>query len=646
MKKKITGLAVSLALLSTAVPVTTFSAQETLNTPKYIMDAEALPDGNIAVLFTEGGTYSDGKTNDSTLYYGVFDTVNKTWSEETVGDSVAASDAALSLSGDTPHIAYVYEQADESQNVYSYIGYTFKTKDGWEKTTSFESENVRKKGSLNCPDIEVDSSGTVYITCMDTEGDNTEYSSYNFPDPYLITISSGIPSKDILIGCNGDYFGSEGGYNTKAQTPKISLNENVPVIGAAHQYNDKGWGSGWEHSNYIGLRSLNDTDFKNVSTGSGNNMASIIDICGTSALINAGGKYKIIQYGTDKASETIQFDDLSAIAGDLTMDEKGVLFSAFIQNTDLALAVDASVSHTAISTPVSRYNRIRTVVSNGIQYALYTADDNNLVIAEIDNGSLKENIIEDKTTPVFNQAGASLSDSLNLIFDISAFKGSNPVDIEGMPVSAKFTGTKTYEGVIEKKDSAYIFSVPVSPKDYKNKITVTFMDESVTYSADDYFTAVLNRDDSSEALKNLVIKTKEYCEAAAWYFGIEKTVKPENVEWKYEDDSLNGEGTRYSVLNDDPKYYGYSLLLSNRTTVRLYYGESISEHIDFTGFSPIQYNVSKPAFEGKDDIMSPTVNNYIYSVLNDSRSSDILKNLCRALYNYSKAAEAYVKSES
>ena len=92
--------------------------------PRYLMDAETMPNGTIAVLFVKGGTSSSGVISGGNLYLGKYNPSNNSWDEAPVGGTApVAKEAALALNGSTAHVAYVTSEDK--------IAYTRQTGSGW-----------------------------------------------------------------------------------------------------------------------------------------------------------------------------------------------------------------------------------------------------------------------------------------------------------------------------------------------------------------------------------------------------------------------------------------------------------------------------------------------------------------------------------
>ena len=89
MKKRILSLIMSLVFCLTLLPAAKANAE---GVPvRWIMDAEALPDGNIAVLFLKGIDTAGGE-----LYSGIDHPADNSWDEQPVGkEAPASTDAAI-----------------------------------------------------------------------------------------------------------------------------------------------------------------------------------------------------------------------------------------------------------------------------------------------------------------------------------------------------------------------------------------------------------------------------------------------------------------------------------------------------------------------------------------------------------------------
>lgn len=91
-----------------------------------------------------------------------------------------------------------------------------------------------------------------------------------------------------------------------------------------------------------------------------------------------------------------------------------------------------------------------------------------------------------------------------------------------------------------------------------------------------------------------------------------------------------------NICEMEMSYYGSSLLLKSGTILRHYYTENADGRTEKDGYYYIDEVVPAHMYSSIDKYC---VNDYIYKVLSSEETSDNLKNLCVALYNYGKAAE-------
>ena len=97
-RKKSVAIMLTVALVVGVMPSIQMTATAATTDARFIMDAEALSDSEIAVLFAKGGTSSSGVISGGTLCYGVYNTLTSAWNEQTVGATgVSASEAALDI---------------------------------------------------------------------------------------------------------------------------------------------------------------------------------------------------------------------------------------------------------------------------------------------------------------------------------------------------------------------------------------------------------------------------------------------------------------------------------------------------------------------------------------------------------------------
>lgn len=91
-------------------------------------------------------------------------------------------------------------------------------------------------------------------------------------------------------------------------------------------------------------------------------------------------------------------------------------------------------------------------------------------------------------------------------------------------------------------------------------------------------------------------------------------------------------------VNMGESYYGSTLLLKSDTILRHYYTTDVAGSTQKGNLYYIEESVPAHLFSNKDKYC---VNDYIYKALSNYKTSDKLKNLCAALYNYGEAAKEY-----
>ncbi|MGN1053052.1 MAG: hypothetical protein ACI4SH_06680, partial [Candidatus Scatosoma sp.] len=134
----------------------------------------------------------------------------------------------------------------------------------------------------------------------------------------------------------------------------------------------------------------------------------------------------------------------------------------------------------------------------------------------------------------------------------------------------------------ESKTDWYKFTYAVAAKDYKNKITAEISDgetvlESVTFSAEDYFT-VVESGEYEEKLKTLVSATKNYCEAARAFFANESVTENESAVTVSDEYKISAEG----VLPEGISNVTVSMVLESDTELRVYFKAASIDGIAFT----------------------------------------------------------------
>ena len=377
--KKVFCVLMAIIFCITLLPNTVLA---TSDNARYLMDAETLPDGTIAVLFIKGGTASSGTISGGALYYGVYDPSNDEWTEEPVGETApTAKEAALALDGSTAHVAYV--NSDDE------IAYTYQRRSGWADEEIIESNNCNEKvGVLSSVDICVDNEGNAYISYIDTQG--AEDDSYRKPDGMYATNASGKFVKTVIANCTG-YGDSWGRWYDEMVAPiKIAAgDEKVQVSFDIHTYDWTNGSGAW--NGYAFHFTANGTSLDTNSSG------RVVDVCsdGTDfyTLLSQSGKYFVVNDNV-KIEETELTTTVTA--ADITIDDSEIYY-ATISGTTLNFYQDGTFVEdvTADTAILSGYNRFTTVICDGEQYVIYTGsdEDNSLVISKLDGDEMVEFLV-------------------------------------------------------------------------------------------------------------------------------------------------------------------------------------------------------------------------------------------------------------
>jgi len=350
---------------------------------RYLMDAETLSDGKIAVLTVHGGTSSAGVVSGGTLWYGVYDPSDNGFAEEPVLlIDVYAKEASLAIKDDVPHVAYI--TSDDK------IGYTNKTGGVWADLTVIESNNDNVAGALSSPDIAVDSSGFAHITYMDTRG---LYSAkYDVSDGMYATNTTGSFVKTVIAPGSGWYDSPDGEYNAPDAPPKIALSESGYCVVISNHFAGKYYMGSWEHYYRVLFKTAPDSAVEYAAS------ARVYDACGSGsnvyALIHAGGNYKVVNSsGSDVANTANGF---ASFAAGMTLDGSDIYYAA-ISGSDLLFYQNGTFveGKSATTAVLSEHSRLSTVVSGGLQYILYTGTDDakSLVISKLDGDTVTEHLV-------------------------------------------------------------------------------------------------------------------------------------------------------------------------------------------------------------------------------------------------------------
>lgn len=209
----------------------------------------------------------------------------------------------------------------------------------------------------------------------------------------------------------------------------------------------------------------------------------------------------------------------------------------------------------------------------------------------------------------------------------------------------------------------YVFPCKVATKEMADTITAQIIsgDKKGTvyeYSVKEYADYVMeNQDNYDKPVIELVDAMMNYGEYAKAYFSNIETDDKFNVT---ANNLANFEKKSSGNLPTGITYYGSSLLLESKTTVRHYFkvakGMSVIEYgFSFSGYKEGGYyytDISDIPAGQLGEAKTTTIGNwsisyspmsYVYSVLNSDSADKNLVNLCKALYLYQQAAEAYQK---
>ena len=399
MRRRIVSFILSLAMIASIglyFQTNQVLADESL--ARYVMGAETLPDGKIAVLFIKGGeTTSLGDygswqiVNGGYLYYGVYDPETDDWSEEAVGDpDTQVFEAALTVENGTPYIAYVTLFGEDKG-----IVCTHKSNDTWVDDGNIQSLKVNAdNGNLTSPDIAV-VQGDIYVSYLDTHG--AEDDRYVLPDVMCANNSSGAFVPAVVESCTG-WFESPDGNKWWCKDPFIDFNDNGYVMAYWFGNWDK-WYNGNDygyHTYFVangGKPSLCD-DWKNPSVYG-------IEGLGEEAwaLIYVRGCYKFVQIDSNNNVYNDIALETSNIRSALT-EYRGGLYFAGIEGTNVVFGKknDTAIDLTSLTAEVGRYsglNRVFTTFADGEQYLIYTGDDEerSLVIAKYNGDNINEFLV-------------------------------------------------------------------------------------------------------------------------------------------------------------------------------------------------------------------------------------------------------------
>ncbi|MCR5267463.1 MAG: hypothetical protein K6E16_02985, partial [Lachnospiraceae bacterium] len=300
----------------------------------FVMDALTLPDGNIGVLYIEGGESSSGVVDNGSLCYGVFDPQKGSWSAEFTGvHDYAAREASMIIHNDVVHVAY--------STPYDNICYRYKTDDGWSEAAMIESNNAGGEGVLSSPDLYMDSDRVVHIVYFDTRGVDDDRNSDTADVMDYDTVYS---SKDTVIygqEVSKDYGGWERSYALRP----AKATESGNIVGVYREDSYPGYGdSSSEYSLYCSYPNPNyqnpSEDKKRCNEFYHDDIEySLFGVCGNDALIYDGSQYYVIhvagQYKTMLDYTCSGEGVMEKYAADMTLDDgRGIYYAAAVSSAE------------------------------------------------------------------------------------------------------------------------------------------------------------------------------------------------------------------------------------------------------------------------------------------------------------------------
>lgn len=357
---------------------------------RYLMEAEKLSDGKIAVLLIKGGTSSSGVISGGNLYLGIYNPANNKWTEEPVGETApVAKEASLAVLGNTSHVAYV--TSDDK------IAYTYQTDSGWAEEEIIESNKANgedKTNTLSCVDLAVGSDGTVHIAYIDNNGAVDDY--YKREDGMYATNKSGAFVKYVVANCTG-WFESPDGYRTEMSKPiKIALdNTNNYWITLKEATWSKWMGGSDTGYDFIFKSSVD----QSMETNKGSIIYEVSsDGTHFYTLINESGKFKVLD-GTTVVAATEK--EISTSVADITVASSNIYY-ATINGSNVILYQNGTFieDQTATTAILSNHTKFTTLVDGEDQYIIYTGsdDEKSLVISKYNGGNLTEYLVPSAPT--------------------------------------------------------------------------------------------------------------------------------------------------------------------------------------------------------------------------------------------------------
>ena len=212
----------------------------------------------------------------------------------------------------------------------------------------------------------------------------------------------------------------------------------------------------------------------------------------------------------------------------------------------------------------------------------------------------------------------------------------------------------TVVGVYQESLACWKFTYGVAPKDYQETVSIAVADVTAEYSVAQYATEL----PEDHAAYVIVSELMAYCEAARIYFAGEQATETEDLTADLTEYKATIEGEEEGVT-----IAGATLVLESKTTINVYVtAESLEDvvcTVDGVEVRPVavegqegQYVISISGIVAKDLDKTYTITvggytitysalSYVETTLNATNNSVALKNLVKALYSLSVAAEEY-----
>lgn len=432
MRKKIFSFLLTVTILTSiigGISTTTNAADE----PKNLNDAAILPNGNLAILYINSGD----------IYFGILDPDSNNWSKSKVAEG---KEAAFDLdSNGYPHVAYITNDDN--------LGYIFFDGTSWSNAEIIDSiafDGV--DGALSSPDIAVDSNGNAHISYLDAKGgytDGNNYAPYEKEDLIYTNNTGGAFVKEVISYSHGWFYSPDGWRNLVYAPTKITLTNDVFVIGAKQYQYDK-WMSGQYHTYnynlYFPATSLS-YDIRSASTNNdlGFKLFEISSDGSTVySLFNKSGSLYVTAGVTELTEATKPF---AASGADLFVTNDSKIYYAGISANNLLLYQNG-VFKENITLPdsiSSTHTRVSTVVDSSKQYVLYTDSAGELWVCNVSTNSgdltLNSYKIPDKLPVTID--GVTIE---NKVYDGEAIVPTGTLSVTGGNLTAEdllFTYTST-----------------------------------------------------------------------------------------------------------------------------------------------------------------------------------------------------------